>query len=173
MDMRDIKEFIKDSLKYIIIVVVILFIVICVMSFQQVIGPSMNPTLYEGDVVVVNKFIYKFRKITRNEVVVLKYDEKLLIKRVVGLPGEHVAYNNNIMYIDGEKYKEKFTNSKTDDFDIKQLGYDIIPDDYYLVLGDNRENSMDGRDFGLIKKSDILGKAAVRIWPLNKITLIK
>ena len=80
MDFRDIKEFFKDSLKYIIMIIVILFLVICVVSFHQVMGPSMNKTLSEGDVVLVNKFIYKFRKITRNEIVVLKHDEKLLIK---------------------------------------------------------------------------------------------
>ena len=173
MDFRDIKEFFKDSLKYIIMIVIILFLVICVVSFHQVMGPSMNKTLSEGDVVLVNKFIYKFRKITRNEIVVLKHDEKLLIKRIVGLPGESVAYNNNILYINGKGYNEKFVSSKTDDFDIKDLGYEPIPDDYYLVLGDNRANSMDSRDFGLVKKSDIVGKASVRIWPLNKIKFVK
>ena len=59
MDFRDIKEFFKDSLKYIIMIVIILFLVICVVSFHQVMGPSMNKTLSEGDVVLVNKFIYK------------------------------------------------------------------------------------------------------------------
>ena len=53
------------------------------------------------------------------------------------------------------------------------MGYETIPDDYYLVLGDNRANSMDSRDFGLVKKSDIVGKASVRIWPLNKIKFVK
>ena len=86
MDFRDIKEFLKDSLKYIIMILIILIIVIYIVSFQQVIGPSMSPTLKEGDVLIVNKIIYKFREIKRNEVVVFKYDEKLLIKRIVGLP---------------------------------------------------------------------------------------
>ena len=56
---------------------------------------------------------------------------------------------------------------------IKELGYDVIPKGYYLVLGDNRNNSMDGRNFGLIKKEDIIGKAWIRLWPLNKLKIVK
>lgn len=173
MDFRDIKEFLKDSLKYIIMILIILIIVIYIVSFQQVIGPSMSPTLKEGDVLIVNKIIYKFREIKRNEVVVLKYDEKLLIKRIVGLPNEHIAYNNNVMYVNGDPVKEEFIDTTTDDFDIKEFGYDVIPEGYYLVLGDNRNNSMDGRNFGLIKKEDIIGKAWIRLWPLNKLKIVK
>lgn len=173
MDFRDIKEFLKDSLKYIIMILIILIIVIYIVSFQQVIGPSMSPTLKEGDVLIVNKIIYKFREIKRNEVVVLKYDEKLLIKRIVGLPNEHIAYNNNVMYVNGDPVKEEFIDTTTDGFDIKELGYDVIPEGYYLVLGDNRNNSMDGRNFGLIKKEDIIGKAWIRLWPLNKLKIVK
>lgn len=173
MDFRDIKEFLKDSLKYIIMILIILIIVIYIVSFQQVIGPSMSPTLKEGDVLIVNKIIYKFREIKRNEVVVLKYDEKLLIKRIVGLPNEHIAYNNNVMYVNGDPVKEEFIDTTTDYFDIKELGYDVIPEGYYLVLGDNRNNSMDGRNFGLIKKEDIIGKAWIRLWPLNKLKIVK
>lgn len=173
MDFRDIKEFLKDSLKYIIMILIILIIVIYIVSFQQVIGPSMSPTLKDGDVLIVNKIIYKFREIKRNEVVVFKYDEKLLIKRIVGLPNEHIAYNNNVMYVNGDPVKEEFIDTTTDDFDIKELGYDVIPKGYYLVLGDNRNNSMDGRNFGLIKKEDIIGKAWIRLWPLNKLKIVK
>ena len=98
-----------------------------------------------------------------------------MIKRVVGLPGEVVEYKDNYVVINGVTYKEPFidSNIKTNDFSIKDLGYDIIPNDMYLVLGDNRENSQDSRDYGLISKSEIIGKAWIRIWPFNKIKIIK
>ena len=93
-----------------------------------------------------------------------------MIKRVVGLPGDYIEYKDNYLYVNGEKYKEPFINNvETEDFSLKDLGYDKIPDDMYLVLGDNRENSLDSRSYGLIKKKQIIGKAFFKIWPIGKI----
>lgn len=173
MDLRNITEFIKDASKYIIVIIFALLFFIFVMGLQQVIGPSMNPTLNEGDIIITNKFIYRFKSIERNDVVVISQDEKYMIKRIVGLPGETVEYQNNDVLINGKAYKETFTNSETEDFTIQDLGYDVIPEDRYLVLGDNRENSLDSRTFGLISKNQIIGKAWIKIWPISKMKIIK
>ena len=129
MDLRNITEFIKDASKYIIVIIFVLLFFIFVMGLQQVIGPSMNPTLNEGDIIITNKFIYRFKSIERNDVVVISQDEKYMIKRIVGLPGEKVEYQNNDVLINGKAYKETFTNSETEDFTIQDLGYDVIPED--------------------------------------------
>ena len=174
MDFRGITEFLKDSLKYIIVAAVVFLIFIFVAGLQQVIGPSMNPTLTEGNVLIVNKLVYRLFDIERNDIVVLSHDEKYMVKRVVGLPGEHVEYKDNYVYVNGEKFKEGFIdldNVHTNDFSISDWGYDVIPDDMYLVLGDNRENSMDSRDYGLVSKKDIKGKAWLRIWPISEFKL--
>ena len=171
MDFRDIIEFLKDSFKYIAVVIVVLLLFIFVMGLQQVVGPSMEPNLNEGDILVVNKLLYRIGKIKRNDVVVITQDEKYMVKRVVGLPGEHIEYKDNYVYVNGEKFREKFIDTdkvKTEDFKLEDLGYDKIPDGMYLVLGDNRENSKDSRDFGLIPKKQIVGKAWFRFWPANK-----
>lgn len=173
MDLRNITEFIKDASKYIMVIIFFLLFFIFVMGLQQVIGPSMNPTLNEGDIIITNKFIYRFKLIERNDVVVISQDEKYMIKRIVGLPGETVEYQNNDVLINGKAYKETFTNSETEDFTIQDLGYDVIPEDMYLVLGDNRENSLDSRTFGLISKNQIIGKAWIKIWPISKMKIIK
>lgn len=173
MDLRNITEFIKDASKYIIVIIFALLFFIFVMGLQQVIGPSMNPTLNEGDIIITNKFIYRFKSIERNDVVVISQDEKYMIKRIVGLPGETVEYQNNDVLINGKAYKETFTNSETEDFTIQDLGYDVIPEDMYLVLGDNRENSLDSRTFGLISKNQIIGKAWIKIWPISEMKIIK
>lgn len=173
MDLRNITEFIKDASKYIMVIIFVLLFFIFVMGLQQVIGPSMNPTLNEGDIIITNKFIYRFKSIERNDVVVISQDEKYMIKRIVGLPGEKVEYQNNDVLINGKAYKETFTNSETEDFTIQDLGYDVIPEDMYLVLGDNRENSLDSRTFGLISKNQIIGKAWIKIWPISKMKIIK
>ena len=82
----------------------------------------------------------------------------------------------NWLYIDGKYIGEEYLeNVETYDFSLDELGYSKIPDDMYLVLGDNREDSLDSRDksVGLISKEDIIGKVRVRIWPLNKIGIVK
>lgn len=175
MDWLDIKEFIKDSTKYILTVILVLVIIIYVASVQQILGPSMEPTLNDGDIVLLNKFQYHLFSVKRNQIVALNYeDTKYMVKRIIGLPGEKIEYKDNTLYINDKPYEEEFLKDvKTNDFSIKDLGYDVIPEDMYLVLGDNRENSMDSRDFGLISKEDIIGKVSIRIWPLNKIKIVK
>ena len=170
MDLRDIKEFLKDALKYIIAIAVILIVAIYVVSFQEVIGPSMNNTLKSGDITVVNKLVFRLRNIKRNEIVSLKKDDKIMVKRIIGLPGEHIEYKDNILYVDGKKIGDS-RSSSTKDFKLESIGYDTIPKDMYLVLGDNRTNSSDSRTFGLVKKSDIIGKVNIRIYPFNKIKI--
>ncbi len=168
MDFRDINEFFKDTFKYILVAVVVFLTFIFVVGIEQVVGPSMNPTLKEGNVIIVNKLIYRFKNINRNDIVVLSQEEKHMIKRVVGLPGDYIEYKDNSLYINGTKYEEKFlSNVLTEDFSLKDLGYDKIPDGMYLVLGDNRENSRDSRNYGLIKKNQIIGKTWARIWPIK------
>lgn len=170
MDLRDVKEFFKDALKYIIAIVVILIVAIYVVSFQEVIGPSMNDTLKSGDITVVNKLVYRLRNIKRNEIVSLKKDDKVMVKRIIGLPGEHIEYKDNILYVDGKKISDS-RSASTKDFKLESIGYETIPKDMYLVLGDNRTNSSDSRTFGLVKKSDIIGKVNMRIYPFNKIKI--
>ena len=172
----ELKEFLSDMFKYILTAVIVILIILYVVSVQQVVGPSMSPTMENGEIALLNKVKYHFSDIKRNDIVSLSYeDTKYLIKRVIGLPGEYIEYKNNILYVNEQGYKETFLSDevKTEDFSLKYLGYDKIPEDMYLVLGDNREDSMDSRDIGLIKKEDIKGKVSLRIWPLNKGFIIK
>ncbi len=175
MDFRDIKEFLLDSATYIITVVVVILLVIYVVSLQQIVGSSMSPTLKNGDIVLLNKISYRFFKIKRFDVVVVNYsDEKYLVKRIIGLPGEYIEYKDNVLYVNEEAVDEKYLNNiNTNNFSLEELGYDKIPDDMYLVLGDNREDSLDSRDIGLVKKKEIIGKTFIRIWPITNFKLIK
>ena len=171
MDLRDIKEFVKDFIKVAILIIVVFAIYMWVIGMQQVVGTSMNHTLENGDMVLLYKAGYKISDIKRFDVISFYYDEtKYLIKRVIGLPGEHIAYKDNKLYVNGE-YIEEEIDFITEDFDLKELGYDVIPEDMYFVLGDNREDSLDSREIGLISKDDIIGKVSLRIWPLNKLAL--
>lgn len=173
MDLREIKEFLKDAFKYLILVVVVLVVALYIVGLQQVVGPSMEPTLNNKDVLILDKISIKIFALKRNDIIAF-YDEneKYLIKRIVGLPGEKIEYKNNTLYVNGQSVEEKYLQGvTTEDFSINSLGYETIPNNMYFVLGDNRQNSKDSRDIsiGLVEKKDIIGKVRLRIWPLFKI----
>lgn len=175
MDWLDIREFLLDSIKYIVIIFIIMFVIFYVASITQVVGDSMNPTLKNGEVFILNKMKYRFSEVQRGDIISLQYaDTKYLIKRVIGLPGEKVEIKNSQLYIDDKQYKEDYLPEDLvyDDFSLKTLGYESIPKDTYLVLGDNRKNSLDSREIGLIKKKDINGKISFRFWPIYRIQFI-
>lgn len=127
----------------------------------------MVPTLKNGDILILNKLSHNYK---RFDIVVVEAHKSKLVKRIIGLPGESIAYKNNTLYIDGKVIKD-VTPEITDDFDLKSLyGMEKIPDGYYFVMGDNRDGSSDSRDYriGLIKKDKIVGKTIFRIFPFNK-----
>lgn len=176
MDWLSIREFLIDSIKYIVTFIIIMFVISYVVSITQVVGDSMSPTLKNGEVLILNKFRYRFIDVKRGDIISLKYaDTKYLIKRVIGLPGDKVNISNSKLYINDRLYKEKYISDdlKYLDFNLKDLGYSKIPNDMYLVLGDNRINSLDSREIGLIKKDDINGKISFRFWPLNRVNFVK
>ena len=133
-------------------------------------GASMNTTLADGEIMILNKIVYKKEDIKRFDIVVIKQDDKHIIKRVVGLPGETIEYKDNILYINGKEMKDPYPSTKTDDFSIEDVGHTKIPGDTYFVMGDNRSDSLDSRypSVGVIKKENIVGRARLVIWPFNK-----
>lgn len=174
MDLRDVKEFLKDTAKYIAIALVVLLLITYVVSLQQVVGDSMNPNYQDGDILILSKIHYRLRKPRRFEVVAIKYQNtKYFIKRVIGLPKESVKYQDGVLYINGEAVEEKFEiTEKTEDFSLADLDIKdgVIPEGYYLVVGDNRNNSLDSRfkEVGLIHESEFIGKVLFRVWPFGK-----
>lgn len=165
------KKIIKELIPYIIIVVVVALIRTYVATPVIVVGDSMLPTLKEGQILLLNKFDYSFNEIERYDVVVIKNNKEELIKRIIGLPGEYVEYKDNVLYINKEKYENKY-NFITDDFTLEDIcNCDEIPEDKYLVLGDNRSNSLDSRSkiIGLVDKEYIKGSTKISIWPIKKV----
>ena len=174
MDFLTIKEFIKDAVKFILVVFCIVFLMVYVVSVTQVVGDSMSPTLENQEVLILNKAKYRFSDVKRGDIIAFTYeDTKYLIKRVIGMPGEYVSIKDNKVYINGYYYVEDYLKDvDTPDFELTDLGFAKIPDDMYFVLGDNRDNSLDSRKIGLVKKSDIIGEVAMRFWPITKIGVL-
>ena len=179
MDLREVSEFFRDFSIYLITFLVLIVVLVFIVSFQPIAGNSMYPNLEEGDVVLVSKFSYHIFDIKRNDVVTLKVDGKSYVKRVIGLPGEDIKYLKNVLYINDNPFIESFLSkgTVTSGFTLDDVCKENecpdgkIPSDKYLVLGDNREESLDSRtkSFGLVDKSEITGKVFLKIWPLNEI----
>ena len=166
------KEKIKEILPYIIIIITVALIRLYIITPEIVSGESMENNLHNGEWLLNSKITYKFNDIKRFDIVIIKKKEYLIIKRVIGLPGETVEYKDNKLYINGELVEDKYAKNNTNNFTLKDICYtcEVIPDGKYLVLGDNREISSDSRskDLGLVSEDYIIGKAVFRIWPLTK-----
>ena len=161
-------DFIKEISVYVIIILIIILLKMYVISPIRVNGTSMDPTLENGDIMILNKIGYRITKIKRFDIVVIKYKDELLIKRVIGLPGEKIKYVNNTFYVNGKKLDEEFDKTYTYNFSLKEIGSTTVPDDSYFVLGDNREVSKDSRSIGFIDREDIIGKSSLTLFPFNR-----
>lgn len=152
---------------YAFLIVLVIFIRTFIVTPVRVNGTSMYPTLKNGEIMLLNKITYRFNNIKRFDIVVINTQDDKIIKRVIGLPGETLKFENNVLYINGQEVKETFLKEETKDFDIRNLSYDKIPSDCYFVMGDNRDNSKDSRMIGCVKKKQITGKANLVIFPLK------
>lgn len=172
------KKIIKELYPYVIIVVVVILIRTFIVTPVVVSGNSMNPNLNNGELLLIRKIGYNNDNIQRNDIVVLKTmnkdgKEEEIIKRIIGLPREHISYKKNKLYVNYKFVEESYIFRDTEDFNLEEIcNCSIIPDGKYLVLGDNRPVSYDSTEFGLIDEEDIVGKAIFRIWPLTKIGTI-
>ena len=162
------KETKKDLIIYGSIILAIILIRTFIVTPVRVNGTSMYPTLEDGEIMILNKMNYKFSDIKRYDIVVVKTENNKIIKRVIGLPGETLKYENNILYIDGQEVKEIYLKEETEDFNLNELGYKKIPQDCYFVIGDNRDNSSDSRIIGCVKENQIEGKANLVLLPIKK-----
>ena len=158
-----VKKVIKELMSYVVIVLVVLFIKFFIVSPIRVNGNSMDATLKDNDLMLLNEIVYRFSDIKRNDIVVVREDDEYIIKRIIGLPGEKIACDSGIIYINGKKYDDKFALNETSDFELVTL-----KSDEYFVLGDNRKVSLDSRFFGPYKKSDIRGRASFTIFPFSR-----
>jgi signal peptidase I len=133
---------------------------------------SMVPTLVTGDRVVVDKFSYRFRDPQRGDIVVFStppgvdgpYDQ--LVKRIVGIPGDVVEARDQQVFVNGEKLPEGYLAR---DMPTEALAGTVVAPGRYLVLGDNRSNSSDGRSFGTIERKTLIGRAVLRAFPFHRV----
>ena len=161
--------------------------IVCIIAFVVVwfwgqrvsnIGDSMNPVLYNGDIVLVNRIIYDASTPKRNDIIVFRpngnENAHTSIKRIIGLPGETIQLKDNAVYINGKKLKEDFETTEIKEAGIAEEEL-VLGGDEYFVLGDNRAASEDSReaDIGTVKRSEIEGKAWFVMLPAQHFGWIK
>jgi signal peptidase I len=180
----------KEIFEWVISIVIAVALVLLVNKFvansYSVSGLSMHPTFDNEDRVIVSKISKTLNHLNSGDVIVFHEDkEHDYIKRLIGTPGDIVKYKDDKLYVNDKKIdepylkynkKNKFGDTLTEDFNSGELkgsnGKKKIPKGRYLVLGDNRQNSIDSRrqEVGLIKNEQIVGKVVMRFWPLKDIT---
>lgn len=175
-----LKEMIS-ALAYLLCVLCLTWLVIAFVGQRtKVDGSSMEPTLSDGDNLIVDKISYRFRDPQRFDIIVFpfKYKENTYyIKRIIGLPGETVQIDGEgNIYINGELLEESYGREiiRADKIGIAAQPV-LLGEDEYFVMGDNRNNSQDSRTevVGNIRREDIIGRAWVRIWPIADFGILK
>ncbi|MED1864585.1 signal peptidase I [Fictibacillus nanhaiensis] len=163
-------------------VALILAIIIKKFLIEQyvVYGESMMPTIQNGNRLIVNKIGYEISQPERFDLIVFKANpEEDYIKRVIGLPGDHIAYQDDKLYINNkpvsEPYLKEFKQfagdrTLTGNFTLEEItGLDTVPKGKIFVLGDNRLHSIDSRHIGFVEMTDIVGEANIRYWPMDEL----
>jgi len=161
-----LKSFFADIAETIILSAILFLIINAVSARIRIESISMQPTLYEGDFVVVNRLAYKFGAPGRGDIIVFRYppnpESEPYIKRVIGLPGETVTIQDGEVFVDdvplGEPYIKASPNYQ---------GTWIVPEGNLFVLGDNRNNSSDSHSWGMVPLANVIGKAEVIYLPIS------
>lgn len=149
----------------------LLFVAINAISARiRVDGYSMEPSLHNGEFVLVNKLAYQFGEPSTGDVIVFHFPrdpEQEYIKRIIGLPGDHVQVMNGLVFVNGEALVENYIASEPN----YQIEW-TVPENSLFVLGDNRNNSNDSHKWGPVPMDYVVGKAVFIYWPLTEWGLV-
>ncbi|RME85818.1 MAG: signal peptidase I [Caldilineae bacterium] len=167
--MQGLREMVETVLPAVLIALLIhLFLA----QATRVEGYSMEPTLYGHQRLVIEKISYHLHPPHRGDIVVLRvpgYGQDMLIKRVIGLPGETIEIKDGVVFINGQILPEPYLDGSARG----NYPSTLIPPDYYFVMGDNRNNSNDSRSFGPVPRDAIVGRAWLRYWPPYELGLVE
>lgn len=130
---------------------------------------SMLPTIQLQDRLIVDRVYYKYDTIERGDIIVFEapetaMEEKDMVKRLIGLPGEQIIITNGKVYVDGKALNEPYIEAPPD----YEYGPVTVPDNSYFMLGDNRRASKDSHVWGFVPREKVLGRVLVRYWPLDR-----
>lgn len=162
----------RETLETVVIAAVIALVIrLFVFEPFYVDGPSMEPTLWDSERLIVSKFIYRFSQPQRGDIIVFRYPRRPdtdFVKRVIAVAGETVEIRMGRVYVNGQIFEEHFKTKPS----LTSYPKVEVPQGTVFVLGDNRANSEDSRFFGFVPLGNIKGKAVVVYWPLQRVHLL-
>jgi signal peptidase I len=163
---RPVRNFVKELIITLVVAIVIFLLLRLVVGSYAVISDSMEPGLYEGERILVNKMAYHFGEPQRGEIVVFASpeDESPLIKRIIGLPGDIIEIKNNVVLVNRSRLIEPYLK-ESPNYNMSSLQ---VPAQHYFVLGDNRNNSHDSHSGWTVPQENIVGRAWIFTWPPGK-----
>ena len=167
----DWKRFVLDILETLVLAVVLYFGINAVSARVRVDGFSMRPTLQDGEYILVNKLAYKFTEPMRGDIVVFVFPinpEEDLIKRIIGLPGDTITVQDGLLSINGVAMDEPYINAPP-----AYNGTWQVSEGELFVLGDNRNDSRDSHQWGLLPVENIIGRAVLIYWPPEEWQVIR
>lgn len=167
---KRLAHFLLDVVEVILISVIMLALINIISTRIRVNGTSMNPTFMDGQYVLVNKLAYKWSPQTRGDIIVFYFPlnpSEEYIKRLIGRPGDVVSIKRGQVYVNDILLVEDYIAAPP-----RYEGVWKVPEDSFFVLGDNRNNSSDSHDWGMVPTNHIIGKAILVYWPLQKISWV-
>ena len=165
------KRFVLDILETLVLAVVLYFGINAVSARVRVDGFSMRPTLQDGEYILVNKLAYKFSEPQRGDIIVFIFPvnpEEDLIKRIIGIPGDTVTVQDGILTVNGAVVDEPYINAPP-----AYNGTWQVPEGNLFVLGDNRNDSRDSHQWGLLPMQNVIGRSVLIYWPQEEWQIIR
>ncbi|HVA53451.1 MAG TPA: signal peptidase I [Acidimicrobiales bacterium] len=177
---RTVRSRRKSFIEWVIVLVAAVLVSLTIRTFVfqtfLIPSPSMEPTLYQGNRILVNKLSVDFGTINIGDIVVFKAPPDVakichdpvadLVKRVVGVPGDVLTSKGNVIYVNGKKLQQKWSHFPA--LGPQGLKKTTVPAGQYFMMGDNHANSCDSRMWGTVPRSDIIGKVFLKMWPLSE-----
>jgi len=160
-----------DILETLLLSVILFLIINAVSARIKIDGSSMEPTLHHGEFIIVSKLNYRLGEPQRGDIVVFDYPRNITqeyIKRVIGLPGDHVRIENQKVFVNGQEVSEPYLNAPP-----VYEGEWNVPEEALFVLGDNRNNSSDSHNWGVVPMENVIGEAFFVYWPPESWGLIQ
>ena len=167
-------RFLLDVMETVLLAAILFLVINAISARVRVEGHSMDQSLQDGEFVLVNRLAYRFGTPQRGDIIVFHHPtdqtQEDLIKRVIGLPGDDVRVADGGVYVNGIRLKESYI---TPDRAPAYTDERVVPDGELYVLGDNRNNSSDSHQWGFVVNKDVIGRAILIYWPLERVSFLQ